>query len=197
MKKNYLLLLLLCAAVTAHAQTTWGIKAGPVFAQAATRANGVGYPNKMVAGVTAGAYAYIPLRPALILQPSLLYEGKGGKAGSNRNRLDYLSCPVALVFTPRIGYGNLLLGAGPYIAYALSGRVMNEENGTGKNLFKGEQAVRRWDAGVHVQLSYEFNNGVNIGVGQETGCVNLYKGAQAGNSMRNRSYYFTIGYRLK
>ena len=149
-------------------------------------------------GFTAGVYAYLPMRPALVLQPALLYEGKGGKTQEGiKNRIDYLSLPVDVLFTPRIGYGNLLVGAGPYLAYALSDRAMDKDADTGKNLFKGDHALKRLDAGIHLQLGYEFNTGISIAFGQEIGLVNLYKGNQDGNSFKNRSFHFTIGYRLK
>lgn len=187
------------------AQTTFGVKAGPDFSSLSTKTSGTRVTSKGLIGLQAGVYASLPVAEALVLQPSLFYSGKGGKYNlgdgfMQTQRLDYLSLPLALLYKAEMpnGAGSWFLGAGPYAAYGLSGRIADDAPGTGKiNPFKdyGSGAVlKRFDAGADVQAGYEMAGGFNIGLSADLGLMNIAANGSNQRSTRNTSFAIMVGY---
>jgi hypothetical protein len=195
MKKCYLAIFALFFTVASYAQSGIGIKAGTNF----SAVRGSAY-TKLMTGAAVGVYAEFPLAKELYLQPNLFYEMKGGKAkhgGDMKVKLNYLTLPVDLVYKPKLGSGNLVLGAGPYLGYALSGKIKGDPHGGSfngdRNPFKGNNDFRRWDAGGHLQVGYEFSNGLTVGV---NGSVSAFSIRSEGTKYRNTAFGVTLGYAL-
>src|SRR5690242_2192654 len=125
MKKWFLGVAALLLAGATHAQTSFGIKAGPNFSSATSKADGSKETSKIITGVAGGVYANLPIGPQFYIQPSLLYEGKGGKAkeGDATTRLNYLTLPIDFLFKPEVGAGSWMVGVGPYLGYGISGKT--------------------------------------------------------------------------
>src|SRR5690606_12001108 len=110
MKKIIFTMAALAIAGASFAQTTFGVKVGPNFSSMSTKSNGDKETSKMMVGVAGGVYANLPLAPEFYIQPSLMYEGKGGKntydeAGvsvDTKTRLNYLTLPIDLLFKPEM-----------------------------------------------------------------------------------------------
>src|SRR5690625_1328438 len=180
-------------------QTTFGIKAGPSFSNLTSKSGGDKDNSDILVGLQGGVYANIPIAPQFYIQPSLMYEGKGGKKSETysddelelradvKERLHYLTLPVDFLFKPEMpnGSGAWIIGVGPYIGYGISGKgttsgnAGEETTSTSYNPFKeniiGEDdpALKRFDAGANVQLGYEMANGFNIGLNANLGLVNI------------------------
>lgn len=189
----------------ANAQTTYGIKLGPDFSSLTDKVSGTKETTKMLVGLTGGVYANVPIAPQFYVQPSLMYEGKGGKDKSTdvKTRLNYLTLPIDFLFKPEMpnGSGSWIVGLGPYFGYGLSGKT----SGTvGSTAFSGDPfkdngggaSLKRFDAGANVQLGYEMANGFNIGLNAELGLVNIENKGDNQNSARNTSFGVMVGYTL-
>lgn len=195
--------------------TTFGIKVGPSFSSMTTKTNGDKNTSDMLVGLEGGVYANLPIAPQFYIQPSLMYEGKGGKetydnggvSGEAKTRLNYLTLPIDFLFKPEMpnGSGAWIIGVGPYFGYGLSGKtkLSGEVGDVGGSAsydpFKdggsdNDAALKRFDAGANVQLGYEMANGFNIGLNANLGLVNIANNGDDDNSARNTNFGVTLGY---
>lgn len=195
--------------------TTFGIKAGPSFSSITSKSEGDKNTSDMLVGIEGGVYANIPIAPQFYIQPSLMYEGKGGKETASGNgtdaevktRLNYLTLPIDFLFKPEMpnGSGAWIVGVGPYLGYGISGKSKLSGNAgeTGvstsfdpfkEGLIGDEAALKRFDAGANVQLGYEMANGFNIGLNANLGLINIAKEGDSDNSTRNTNFGVTLGY---
>lgn len=181
--KEHLLVLLLLVTVSATAQTTTPtppqrgtnngglyLKGGVNFANISTTADGRVDEARSLTSFHVGFLGDIPLGDAFSFQAGLLLTGKGARteiyAGSNttdnyyklKTNPLYLEVPVNFVF--KVPFGNdsrLYIGAGPYVAMGIGGKI------------KGEQKL------LGVMSSYEndieFNNDDPTTSGQEDASV--------------------------
>jgi hypothetical protein len=209
MKKLAFTLSALCIAGAAFAQTTFGIKAGPDFSSYREKSELSKENGKIIVGISGGVYASLPIAPKFFIQPSLMYEGKGGKgANDTKVRLNYLTLPVDLLFKSKMpgGNGSWIVGAGAYIGYGLSGKISlgvndsvsvfvfsSESNPFKKSTF-GEALLKRFDAGANVQLGYEMSSGFNIGLYSELGLINILRDGYDNDKLYNTSFSIMIGY---
>jgi hypothetical protein len=199
MKKTVFLLFACIAAGSAFGQVRFGVLAGPDMANVTTRTGGAKSSSTAIIGVAAGVAATLPMVPEFYLQPALLYEGKGqtqNVQGYNaKTRLHYLVLPVDFLYEPEMqgSTGSWMIGVGPYVGYGFSGRSTNGLSGTG-DPFNG--SLKRLDAGGHIQLGYVMNSGFSIRLESELGLMNLAKGGDQKNSVRNTSFALMVGYLL-
>lgn len=214
MKKNIffglscLVTVIIVTPFVAKAQAVFGVKAGPDFSSIATKTNGTAgskLTSNGLIGLEAGVYAEIPAAKQIVIQPALLYDGKGGKYNIGggyvqTERFNYLMIPVDVLFKPEMpnGSGAWYLGAGPYLAYAISGKISDTQNSSDnidpfKNYGNGAQ-LNRFDAGAQVQLGYEMATGLNIGLDASLGLMNIAAHGNLNHATRNTSFALTIGY---
>lgn len=208
MKKLIFTLAALGIAGASFAQATFGIKAGPDFSSATSKSNGSKETSKMIVGLEGGVYANLPIAPQFYIQPSLMYQGKGGKSKDNDNvttRLNYLTLPIDLLFKPEMpnGSGAWIVGVGPYLGYGISGKTKySGDQGEispdpfKKNALLGDKAaLKRFDAGANVQLGYEMASGFNIVLNADLGLINIDNiKAHSDDSFKNTSFGITLGY---
>ena len=175
----------------------------------------------------AGLAADIPLVADFYLQPSVLYLGRGYKQNGGwlaapdkefRAAVNYVEVPVNVLYRPRLGFGSLLLGAGPYVGYGtdgswkvdqgqvLIGDIMIEPQGDA--IFKNDDSDgefgkylygKPWDYGVSLLAGYEFFHKLSIQFETKLGVANLQPdidGDASDGKMKNRVYGLSIGYRL-
>lgn len=192
----------------ANAQAVFGVKAGPDFSSIATKTNGTGgskVTSNGLIGVEAGVYAQIQAAQQIVIQPALMYDGRGGKyplSGGyiQTQRLNYLTLPIDVLFKPEMpnGSGSWYLGAGPYLAYGIAGKISDNQSSSDnvdpfKNYGNGAQ-LNRFDAGAHVQLGYEMATGLNIGLDASLGLMNIAAHGNMNNTTHNTSFGITVGY---
>lgn len=233
MKKMIFLLAVGCAAFTsANAQwVTAGPELGLNFSSLNTRVNGVNADNGTRVGLKVGGVVDIALTPHISIQPGLFYDAMGAHetyTTSNVNeagvgtvhdtkydyRIDYLQIPANFVYkfgSPR--RGQFFLGAGPYLGFAVGGRVSNSDvvtvhhgngtvtsasNTTDYNLHIGNNAntddVKGVDAGLNFNLGYEMAMGLFFRANASAGLVNIMPGGDANNYMHNGSFTLSVGY---
>lgn len=206
MKKAILLSLAACMlALAAPAQASYGLRAGAAFSSQTYQTRGARYTTHMRAGLTAGAYATLPVAGSLVLQPALMYEGKGGSDQEYqgyhiRTRLNYLVLPVPLLYQAASATGGYwTVGLGPYFGYGISGRRSGGSPtapNSGDPFKEGQGSLKRFDFGGAVQAGYQFAGGWNIGLSTELGVANIAKGGNSKNGYRNTSFTILVGYLL-
>lgn len=120
-----------------------------------------------------------------------------------KNRISYLQMDIPVCY--RLGLskiGQMFIGAGPYLAYAVTGKTRYFNNsdafeGTpmaepAKIDFKAEN-ISRFDAGLVFQATAVFSKRFCAGLKWDVGLVNIYKVRVQDNS-HNRMLGLNIGY---
>lgn len=224
MKKTTVLMLAITGLViSANAQTTttsdalgrtsFGLRVGVNFQNLNGKDDGGDdLDNKMKVGFNIGANAEVPIAQDFYLQPGLLFSTKGAKLDDDADakiNLSYLEIPVNLVYKPVLGEGNLLLGFGPYLAFAVGGKVKFGDTDTDIEFEKEisqAQAVsptpylRRMDAGANLLVGYELSSRISAQLNAQLGLVNInpkVTGADDDDSRtKNTGFGVSIGYRF-
>jgi hypothetical protein len=128
---------------------------------------------KMKVGIHIGLNAEVPIAEDFYLQPGVLFSTKGAKDKTFRKvnlRLSYLEIPINLLFKPELGDGKLLLGVGPYLAFAVGGSYTDADGHKEKYKFANKVTVaeanahpyiRPMDFGFNFLAGYELSNKVS------------------------------------
>ena len=130
----------------------------PVFSEDAKIESRVGFQAGIVCEYELGKY--------FAIQSGLLYATQGYIASmetENNNEklevdfaLNYLQIPIKAVGKLRLGSSaNLFLQAGPYLGYALNGKMVVEENKQDIEFGSDDGALKRFDFGVGLGLGFQ------------------------------------------
>ncbi|NLR78829.1 porin family protein [Chitinophaga eiseniae] len=202
MKKLVLSVAALLIASMTFAQAQWGIVAGPQFSSVTTKsANSSKETSKILTSVRAGVTVDIPLADEFYIGTGLLYSGKGGKDKNSdmKTTLSYLELPVNFMFKPEVGSGRLVLAAGPYVAYGIGGKYKDIPVVGERKAFEDEAGLlqlKRFDAGVGINVGYELPAGLFFGLNTDLGLVNAMKNTANDASFKNTSFGVSIGYKF-
>jgi len=206
MKKIVLFVLLSLGLTSTYAQISFGILAGGRAATQWKESERDNEKKKFFPQWHAGVAADIPLLGRFYLQPQLLVSVKGSHTEgkdqdssvsfvsewSAKGRLTYLELPVNVLYKQPLGQGKLIVGAGPYIAYGLGGKVRTSgryQNGETFNVgtevrFEHKKQYtfgepfqysyhKPFDAGLNFIAGYELSNGLCFQVSYSLGLTNI------------------------
>ena len=185
-------------------QTTFGIRAGVNFQNLNGKdSDGDKLDNKLKTGFNAGVNAEIPVGIDFYLQPGLLFSTKGAKYDVPGCRSDqtisYLELPVNFLYKPELGEGRLLLGFGPYAAFAVGGKIKG--GGTDIDMEFGNEIgeTKPFDAGANLLAGYEFSNNLSFQLNAGLGLINMYNRptGDSETSLKNTGFGVSLGYRFK
>lgn len=165
--------------------------------------NGNKFDNKLNTGFHAGVTADLPVAPDYFLQPGLLFSKKGAEyANETKLNLAYIELPVNFLYKPVLADGRLLLGFGPYAAYAISGNYKNA-NGEKTDVSFDESNVasfKRFDAGANFLAGYELANRLSFQLNAQLGLVPINRKNDVlpndQSSVKNTGFGLSIGYKL-
>lgn len=177
--------------------------------------------NDFTTGFHAGLNADLFISEGFYLQPGLLYSTKGAERKNSNieytQHISYIELPVNLLFKPELGSGRLLLGAGPYAAYGISGKNKTKTGGTAveldakfKNkitateyattLLNGAYYLKPFDFGGNVLIGYELNSGFSLQINGQLGLSQInpeVDGVAADKSnWKNIGFGASLGYRF-
>jgi hypothetical protein len=196
--------LLLTVSAMAQSDVTFGIRAGVNF-QNLTGKDGEGrsLENDLKTGFNAGVNAEIPVGIDFYLQPGLLFSTKGAKYDfqgvETKRNISYLELPVNFLYKPALGEGRLLLGFGPYAAYALGGKIKGA--GADIDMEFGDEVdeTKAFDAGANLLAGYEFSNNLSFQLNAGLGLINMYNrpSGDSETSLKNTGFGVSLGYRFK
>src|SRR5690606_18977389 len=223
-----LLFVLIISIHTVNAQTRVGIRAGMNLSGIhLTDEPGERQDTETVPRFQIGLTLDVPVATDFYIQPAALYSGKGfkqdggwlvGPDNTFKATVSYFEVPVNLLYTPQLGPGNLIVGAGPYVAYGTGGRwkadqghiligdIMIEPQGD--VIFKDDVADgefgnylygKPWDYGVNFLVGYKFFRRITVQVNGQFGVANITPdigGENPKGNTKNKVYGISIGYNL-
>ncbi|MEJ7737283.1 MAG: porin family protein [Chitinophagaceae bacterium] len=195
--------------------TSFGIRAGVNFQNLnGKNSNGDKLENDLKPGFHVGVNADIPVATDFYIQPGVLFSTKGAKVPSTTNEskinLSYIEVPVNLLYKPAFGTGRLLLGFGPYVGYAIGGKV-KPDNGNDfdikfqnsvslAELRTGGYFSRRFDAGANFLAGYEFSSKFSAQLNAQLGLIKTNPDYESisndKTSIKNTGFGLSLGYRL-
>ena len=204
---------LLAAVLTAsyaQAQFTFGVRAG--FNLTDFSGDGV-EDSKMKPGFQIGVVGDLALSDNFSIQPGLLFATQGAKWSENESEgdykvsysesinLNYLQIPINAQYKLDLGDMKLLLQAGPYFGYGISGKYKweeswngNKESGDDKIEFGSDEEKHHFkalDLGLGFGAGLQFGN-IQAGVGYNLGLANL---AHSDNyKIKNNGLAITVTY---
>jgi hypothetical protein len=172
--------------------------------------NGVKSSNKLITGFHAGVNVLMPIAPEIYFQPGLLFAVKGATYDLIPNnvtvRLNYLELPLNLVYRGQLGNNFILLGFGPYVAYALNGKYTINDVKTNVSFQSTMDqntsgvALRRFDAGANIFAGYELSGGIYLTLNAQLGLINVNpKNTSVStdkSTLKNTGFGISLGYRF-
>jgi hypothetical protein len=189
MKTKALLLALTTTAFAlgSKAQTTFGLRAGVNFQNINGKEfDGSDVEGKLKTGFNIGVNAEVPVAPDFYLQPGVLFTTKGAKDKDDddiKTNLSYIEVPINFVYKPTLGTGKLILGIGPYVAFAVGGKYNDQNDKEHDIKFENEITAaeylnhpyyaKRLDFGGNLLAGYEFSNKFSFQLNAQLGMVNI------------------------
>ena len=238
MKKRLGLLVgILFGTTIGFAQVPWRFKTGLAFSKIGTNYAEIysgsdageslrNYEVEAVAGISVGLGPTLQLNKLFSIQPTLVFARRGFKQSGPSDvargndfkaQVSYFELPVDLVFSSKIGAGNLFLGLGPYLGYGAGGKWK-----TAGPVFIGDMAIdnsgditfqndnsygttetfvygKPWDYGAQLKVGYTFFKQYSILLEWQRGLANIhprwsdYKSAVW---VKNQSFGISLAYSL-
>lgn len=209
MKQRIVILTAVLAALnfTANAQagasgTSFGIRAGVNFTNHnGKNATGNKLENKLNTGFNVGVTADIPVAPDYFVQPGVLFTTKGAQYNNDdKITFYYVEVPVNFLYKPVLADGRLLLGFGPYVAYALDGKY-KPANGEKVDIDMGDGgSYQHFDAGANFLAGYELASKISFQINAQLGLVNIIRKSElmpnSEATVKNTGFGFSVGYRF-
>ncbi|HRZ96182.1 MAG TPA: outer membrane beta-barrel protein [Paludibacter sp.] len=208
---------LLLFATFANAQISVGILGGVNLQNLNGKTHGGDMlDNTMIPGFHAGLNVQIPVAPEFYFQPGLLFSTKGAKNTgtllTTTTNLSYVELPLNFVYKGQLGNGFVLLGVGPYVAYAIKGKVTTEGGSVAlESAVKFQNVVeitesllvpyyKALDAGGNIFFGYEMASGIFAQVNAQLGMLNInpeYKIMTDDKAaVKNTGFGLSLGYRF-
>lgn len=215
MKKTFTLLAMMVCFATAFSQTRIGFKGGLTISNMTMTGSYMGESDSengtSTAGFHFGLLSDIPVARGFHIRPELMLVSKGsdiagyddsGSYTKLKFRPYYLELPINFTYYtsfPRSNV-NFYVGAGPYLAYGIGGKVTMM--GQKADLFN-KKLMKRFDAGISTTLGIELNNGLTFDLGTSLGLANAWgdmmdmAAGPVDMKLRNTAFRLSIGYLLK
>lgn len=196
MKKLFFLIAAFMLTVSASAQVTWNLKLGGGFSFINDDS---GFNTKLKFVGKIGVGMEMPFASNWSLMPSLEFAKKGAKGedGDYEDNIDFTYIQVPIVAAYRFNLNdrlNMVVKAGPYFAYALSG---NEKVTKGSQEWEYKifdmEGSKRFEVGVDAGVDFEIHRFV-VGVEYERGFTNII--SDADYDIKNQAFYVTLGYKF-
>jgi len=198
-KVSIILLAVFLTASYAHAQFTFGVRAGFNLTNVSESYDGE-KPDKderykFTPGFQIGVVGDYAISDAISIQPGLLFAQQGAKIGWDDDSdaklvigLNYLQVPINVQYKLDLGGANLLLQAGPYLGFGLGGKLKFwDEKGkrvSDDDLKKLEDEDDWWkfkmggDEKKHDLKGLDF--GIGLGAGVQFGAIQVGVGYNLG-----------------
>lgn len=203
-------LLLTATFATAQMRPSFKVEAAGNFSNTSSSVKNVenSRTGDMLAGFRVGAGAEFQITKDFYLSPSLQFLTRGSKTSlslagvttTSTSRYNVLEIPVhagyRFAFAPNM---SVSLQAGPYFAYALTGKrsaVVSSKIGEEKidtDIFKNNKDASRFDIGVGMQAAFEYSRYYAM-LGYEQGILDQNK--TENGKMNHMNFYVGLGIRF-
>lgn len=192
MKKSLILVLFALVSVVSFAQVSWNAKVGMNM----SNFTGSDSEGDMKIGFQAGVGMEYAFSDMWSIRPSLMFTTKGSKASSGeytaKSTPMYLELPIMAAASFSIAENqNIVVKAGPYLAYGIAGKNSSNVEGAEDSDFFVD-GVKKFDAGLGVGVAYEINK-FFVDVTGEFGLAKLMDGD---NAPKNLNFSIGVGYKF-
>ncbi|GAB2557589.1 porin family protein [Spirosoma aerophilum] len=208
MKKSALLVAaLLFSPLISSAQVRYGVTAGVQLVSQKYTLGGLTLKTSNQLSYMGGLLADVKVSEKISIRPQVLYSVKGSAinlgslsggltSGSVSTVFTYVEVPVQLTYSLEAGPGSVVLGAGPYLAYALSGKSTATNSGKKESqtidFSTKDGDARRLDYGLRLSVGYELPSGVMVSGYYSPGLANIANGASS--SVKNTAFGLSLGF---
>ena len=212
MKKVFFISLACIAIlVNGNAQNTRiGFTAGTAIANYVAKVGGETDKAKSTVGITAGIVVEIPIAKNFSFEPAINFVQKGTKDEQSSGGLtekvklsiNCIELPLNFIFNARGYNGNFFIGAGPSLAFAISGKwKLDDGTTTATQSLKfgngDNDDLKRFDLGANFITGYNFNKGLQFSVNYNAGLSNLIPGGSTDGKLKSHYFGIKLGYFLK
>jgi len=214
MSKLLLLAALLAISLGVFAQKiSYGIKAGLNLSEISASVGGITASSNNLTGFHIGGVVDFKFQ-YFSIQPGIFYTTKGGSsttddgsegtgASASKVKFNYLEIPVNFIYRTPARKGSVFFGAGPYVAFGLSGSapLITDANGepTSQTLpvhfGSGQDDIHDPDFGINFLIGYQFEGNVTLSAEYGFGLSSLSNTPEA--TIHNRVLGFSLGYFFK
>ncbi|GHT23591.1 hypothetical protein AGMMS4957_15340 [Bacteroidia bacterium] len=196
MKKVILIMAVALSAATVSAQ---GLKFGVTAGLNLSTFSGDGTDDlKFTPGFQAGVVVDYALTESFSIAPELLFAQRGAKeernGGSQTMTLNYLQLPINATYKLALGDSKLLVFAGPYVGYGLSGTAKWEgggESGSNDIKFGSDEMFKALDFGLNIGAGYQIGS-IYAKVQYNLGLANISNDDD--DSLKNGNIGISVGY---
>jgi len=212
MKKLFFVLLISSTTVPIlHAQDVkFGFAAGAAFANYKAKADGISFSAEVKTGITAGILIDIPVDKNFSFQPALNFVQKGTKyefsdfgiTEESKMTVNLVEVPLNVLFNYPITGGTLFVGAGPSVAFALSGKekyddgTQTDENEISFGNDPDNDDMKGLDLGINLLGGFRLTNGLFVSTGFNAGLNNLLPGGSDEGTLKSNYFSVKIGFML-
>jgi hypothetical protein len=212
MKKmtSFLLIFLAAAAASAQSKLPVCIKASFGYSKVKTNVTPAG--SDFTYGI--GLETFLPLSPKekqVLLNPSLDYNSTGYDVGASLSsntdkvRVNYvvLAMPVVLNLNPHLfepESNSLLIGIGPFVGFATSGKFNTNSNSEYKKMSFGNGSTanrKALDAGIAFKLGVTMGK-TCFNIQKNTGLLNVIPNDRITNNeyIKTKNFMFQVTYKI-
>ncbi len=213
MKKTILIAVISIATLTVlNAQNAKiGFTAGTLFSNYTAKVDGETDNANSVAGLTAGILVDIPAGKNFSFQPGINFVQKGtkdeetymGVTDKYKLCINAIELPLNFLYNAAGNTGNFFVGAGPSLAFAISGKVKyddgtdsySEDIKFGNN--EAEDDLKGMDFGANFLTGYRFPNGLQVSAHYNMGLSNLMIGGSENGTLKSHYFGIKLGFLLK
>ncbi len=201
MKKLFILAIVVSFTTTAMAQL--GITGGITSASVNFKEDqGAGFDTKSTIGFTLGLYTHVPLSTNIIFRPGLNFTQKGAKleftfggtTDETKAVFNYLELPLDFIYRAT---GGFFVGAGPSLAYLLSGKFKEDGQPDYKLKIGNDENnddIKAFEFGGNLLAGYTMSSGLSFSVNYNLGLSNLNPTTDKDEDFKNRYVGLRLGY---
>ncbi|HUX83902.1 MAG TPA: outer membrane beta-barrel protein [Chitinophagaceae bacterium] len=146
-----------------------------------------------------GVMAQYRLTDEVRLEGQFLFDPIGVRSSflgqSTTSEVDYLKIPLDVQYGWPLGPGELLVGAGPYLAFGIGGNSGGRQLKFGNN--SNLDGLRRGDWGLDLQAQFLLKKGWLFGLGFDQGIANILPGGNSSNRIQNHELGLSVGYQFR
>ncbi len=195
------------ATISTGAFAQFGITGGATFSTLKFKYKTAGSLNPSIdskIGFTLGVFTDVPLSTNFNFRPGLNYTQKGGKITETvvggptitstnfKMTLNYLELPLDFIYKAT---GGFFVGAGPSLAYLLSGKNKYSDGSPDYKLKIGNDKtnddIKAFEFGGNLLAGYQLSNGIFFSVNYNLGFSDLSLQSEA--SLKNNYFGIRVG----
>ncbi|MEN8117194.1 MAG: porin family protein [Bacteroidota bacterium] len=202
--KMLILVLVMLISLTGRGQN-FGIKAGTNFSRLSSN---IGEQFSLHTGFLAGPVVEVGITEKLFVNSGILYTQKGDRMSQDDamlpsgevitiparvTKINYLEMPLNLAYKINLKPVKLFFQAGPYVAYALSGKLNNGGTVEDINFGNDNGESNRFDVGLQLGTGVEINRFI-LGLNFDAGFRNVKNDPYEGSTSKTQTGSFSLAY---